>query len=101
MVKGHHNNTTTTSTTHTLTNGLQQTGKQPTISLYTGVEADTGDKYIIEWELYIDFCRRKGFKIIPGRDVDFDIALMQKYLEWRSKRNNINSIAGIKSKLKH
>lgn len=58
-------------------------------------------KYTKEWYLYVKFCDRRQVDEVPGRDKEFDIGVMRSYLEWRSKRNNIRSIAGIKSKLKH
>ena len=51
--------------------------------------------------MYIRFSARQGFTKIPGRDAEFDIILMQKYLQWRGNKNNIRSLNGIKSKLKH
>ena len=69
--------------------------------LETGLEPKTVPKYIREWELYKNFCKREGWQKIPGKDQPFVITVIKQYLQWRSNRNNIRSLTGIKSKIKH
>ena len=73
-------------------------GKQPMLPLHTGLEEKSVDKYVTEWSKYTKFCVDKGLVDIPGRDCSFSMRVMRDFLDWR---NNIRSIAGIKSKLKH
>jgi hypothetical protein len=40
-------------------------------------------------------------KKVPGKEAKFDLKVMADYLTWRANRNKKESIAGIKSKLKH
>ena len=67
----------------------------------TGIEEKTAAKYRQEWELYIRFCKRRGWKQVPGRDCKWSIKTLKPYLTWRASNNNVGSIRQIKSKLKH
>lgn len=69
--------------------------------LGTGLERDTVRAYKKEWKMYIEFCNRKKWKRIPGRDVAWNIRAVEQYLRWRAKKNNIRTLTQIKSKLKH
>ena len=67
----------------------------------TGIEKETATKYRKEWQMYIRFCNARGKKQVPGRDVRWSIETVEPYLRWRAQTNNANSIAQIKSALKH
>ena len=82
-------------------NALTTADAKMTIPLGTGLEAKTVLKYKQEWDEYIDFCVKRGWKKVPGRDVRWSIKTIGPYLRWRAKRNGTASIAQIKSKLKH
>ena len=67
----------------------------------TGIEASTAEKYRQEWQLYIRFCERRGWKQVPGRDCKWSIEAVRPYIMWRASNNNVRSVRQIKSKLKH
>ena len=67
----------------------------------TGLEPETAAKYKHEWKLYLSWSKRQGRCSIPGRDEPWTIKAIKGYLEWRGARNNVSSLHGIKSKLKH
>ena len=71
------------------------------MAIETGIEPGSVSAYMVEWNLYEQFCRRKALQKIPGKDEPFDVKVMAKYLRWRANRNKAQSLAGIKSKLKH
>lgn len=47
------------------------------------------------------FCKRKGWQRVPGRDEPWSISPLEAYFQWRSNTNNVRSLRGIRSKLKH
>ena len=67
----------------------------------TGLEEETLAKYKVEWDMYVRFCIRRGWKKVPGRDRKWSIQTIAPYLRWRARNNNARTIAQIKSKLKH
>ena len=74
---------------------------KPKIPLGTGLEPTTVPAYLKEWKNYIKFCESRGVRRIPGRDRQWTIQGVTQYLIWRSKTNNIRSLKGIRSKIKH
>lgn len=76
-------------------------GDGTTIAIGTGLQKKTVARYKQEWELYVKFCKRKGYKRVPGRDCRWSIETVRPYLQWRARTNNARSIWQIKSKLKH
>lgn len=71
------------------------------MAIGTGIEEETAVKYRKEWQMYIRFCNARGWKRVPGRDVRWSIRTVEPYLRWRAQTNNAQSIAQIKSALKH
>ena len=71
------------------------------MAIGTGIEKETAVKYRKEWQMYVRFCNGRGWKRIPGRDVRWSIKTVEPYLRWRAQTNNAQSIAQIKSALKH
>ena len=66
-----------------------------------GLEQKSKEDYIKEWLLYTGFCRRRGEGNVPGKDTPWNVRILRQYLEWRSRRCNVRTLAGVKSKLKH
>ena len=66
-----------------------------------GLEEKTANKYKKEWKMYLKFASMSGARLIPGRDKQWSIKVVKKYLEWRSKSNNVRSLSQIKCMLKH
>ena len=71
------------------------------LQLGTGLEPGTTMKYKKEWALYRRFCHRQKLHEVPGKDVSWNLKTLKKYLRWRSKTNNVRSLSGIRSKLRH
>ena len=71
------------------------------MTIGTGLEPNTAEKYRQEWDMYVRFCKRERWIEIPGRDRPWHISAIGPYLRWRASQNNARSIAQIKSKLKH
>ena len=66
-----------------------------------GLEPKSKKAYRDEWNLYLRFCQRSSIRRVPGRDVRWSFAVVRDYLQWRSRRVNVRTLHGIKSKLKH
>lgn len=83
-----------------LKNNFLLTGEQ-VMPIGHGLEKHTAVKYKKEWNLYLKFVSGAGITKVPGRDEKWNIKVVKRYLEWRSKSNNVRSLAQIKSMLKH
>ena len=66
-----------------------------------GLEAKSKKAYIDEWKLYLQFCVRQGFTLIPGRDKQWSLRAVKPFLEWRAQRVNVRTLHSVRSKLKH
>ena len=57
--------------------------------------------YHSEWTRYMQFAKRNGITLVPGRDIAWDLALVWDYLRFRSKTCKPETVKQVLTKLTH